>query len=490
MADDAATIPSYSGDDRRMSDAEALMWRLEKDPYLSSNFGTVTILDRAPDFDRLRARMEQALTRVPRLRWRVQPNPGDLGAPVWADDPELDIDYHVRRISLPSPGTLRQLYDLAAVLTLDPFDRTRPLWQFTVIEGLPGGQAALLAKMHHTITDGINGVRMSMEYLDLDRSGETPMSKFSDLPPVEGPPPAPAPDDAMSALTAVRSVVEGSFRLPLAIAKEVRGLLADPANIPKASAAAFGTVRGLISQLSDIDHARSPLWTKRSMFRSFETVRTQFEPTRAAAKRLGGSINAAFLTAAAEAASRYHVEFGAPTPALRASMAISTRTEESGANAFGVVRMLVPTDEMPIAKRFALVADIAGAARRSSGSGAMDAVAAIATALPTSLMTRLARQQTQSIDFATSNVRASPVPVYVAGAKTLANYPIGPLAGVAFNATMISYDGNLDVGLNIDAAAVEHPARLAELLDTSFKDLHRAKAKTKTTATGSATAKD
>ena len=93
----------------RMSDAEGLMWRLEKDPYLSSTFGTVTILDRPPDFDRLRARMERAIPRVPRLRWRVQPSPVNLGAPMWVDDPDFDIDYHVRHIALPKPGTLRQL---------------------------------------------------------------------------------------------------------------------------------------------------------------------------------------------------------------------------------------------------------------------------------------------------------------------------------------------------------------------------------------------
>lgn len=475
MADTAAgSRSSYADDDRKMSDPEALMWRLEKDPYLSSNIGNITILDCAPDVDRLRARMLQALPKVPRLRWRVQPNPVDLGAPVWADDPDFDLDYHVRHISLPAPGTLRQLYDLCGLLTLDPFDRTRPLWQFSVIDGLEGGKSALFTKMHHTITDGVNGIRMSAEYLDLDRDGEAPMSAFVDLPPAAQSTPASTASDSVSALSTVRSVVEGSFRLPLAIAKEVRGLLADPVNIPKASAAAVGTVRGLLSQLSEMDAAKSPLWTARSMHRRFESVRTEFEPTKAAAKRLGGSINTAFLTAVAEAASRYHVEHDAPTPALRASMAISTRTAESGANAFTVVRMLVPTDEMPIAERFAGIADIAEAARTSPGSGAMEAVATIATALPTSLMTRLARQQTQSIDFATSNVRASPVPVFIAGAKTLANYPVGPLAGVAFNATMISYDGNLDIGINFDADAVANPTRVAELLGESFAALHKA----------------
>ena len=96
--------PARAVADRQMSDAEALMWRVEKDPFLSSTFGTVTIFDRTLDFDRLRARMESAVHAVPRLGWRVQPNPAGLGAPIWADDPDFDIDLHVRRVALPAPG--------------------------------------------------------------------------------------------------------------------------------------------------------------------------------------------------------------------------------------------------------------------------------------------------------------------------------------------------------------------------------------------------
>ena len=94
--------------------------------------------------------------------------------------------------------------------------------------------------------------------------------------------------------------------------------------------------------------------------------------------------------------------------------------------------------------------------------------------LPTTLVTRLARQQAQTVDFATSNVRGSPVPMYICGAQLLHNYPIGPLAGVAFNLTLLSYLGSLDMGMNVDAAAVTEPALLAKLIERSFKDLLRA----------------
>jgi diacylglycerol O-acyltransferase / wax synthase len=450
--------------DRRMSDAEALMWRVEKDPFLTSTFGAVTILDRPPDFDRLRSRMESAIHAVPRLGWRVQPNPAGVGAPVWADDPDFDLDLHVRRVALPSPGTRRQLFDLTSLFVLDPLDRARPLWQFLVVEGLEGGRAALLAKLHHTITDGINGVRMAMQYVDLARDAEAPIGgrvAAHDA----------APPPAQTSTDAVRGYLEAAFRLPIGIVRQVRDLLADPASIPSAGVAAIGGIRNALNQLSQSDAARSPLWTARSMRRRLEVVRAPLEPTREAAKRLGGSLNTAFLTACAEAAHRYHVAKEAPVEDLRATMVVSTRTDRSGANAFAVVKLLVPTGEMPIAERFERVAAAAAAATVPAGVTAIGSLAAVTSALPTSLLTRIARQQTHSVDFATSNLRTAPVPVFIAGAEVLENYALGPLAGVAFNVTMLSYAGHLDFGLNIDAAAVEDAPLLSSLLDTALLDL-------------------
>ena len=100
---DPATRPESSepSAERRMSASEALMWRVEKDPFLSSTFGSVSIFERPVDFGRLRERMERAIPAFPRLGWRVQPNPADLGAPIWADDPDFDIDFHVRHVALP-----------------------------------------------------------------------------------------------------------------------------------------------------------------------------------------------------------------------------------------------------------------------------------------------------------------------------------------------------------------------------------------------------
>lgn len=453
--------------DRVMSDAEGLMWRLEKDPFLSSTFGTVMILDRAPDWDSFRRRVDRATIAIPRLRQRVQPAPANLSPPVWVDDPNFDLDHHVRRIACPKPGTLRQVLDLASLFVADPLDRARPLWQFMVVEGLRGGKAAVVQKMHHTITDGERGVELSLQYLDFERDAPEP------------PPLAPSEDEQPVApggdpIDSLKEFVAGGLRLPLGIVKQVRELLADPTSIPDASSAAAKTFRGVMSTLSDTSGARSPLWTERSLQRRLETARAPFRETKDAAKRLGGTLNTAFLTAAADAASHYHVELGHPVESLRASMAISTRTEESGSNAFSLARMLVPTGEMPIAERFLAIQEATSMAREASKTAGLDTLATVASTLPTSLITRLARQQSQTIDFATSNVKGSPIPVFVAGGQLLEIYPIGPLGGVAFNLTLMSYLGSLDMALNIDTAAVTEPELLKRCLDRSFTALARA----------------
>lgn len=450
--------------DRNMSDAEGLMWRLEKDPHLSSTFGTVTVLDRAPDFDSLRRRMERAVVAIPRLRQRVMPAPANLSPPVWVDDANFDIDMHIRRIACPKPGTLRQVLDLASLIVADPFDRTRPLWQFTVVEGMRGGKAAVIQKMHHTITDGERGVELSLQYLDFERDAPEPA-------PLD--PPSDTDDEPTDPIgnEALKGFIAAGMRLPLGVAKQVRELLADPGGLPDASSAASKTLKGIVSQLSDTDGARSPLWTARSLHRHVEPARAPFRATKDAAKRLGGTLNTAFLTAAADAAAAYHIEMGEPTETLRASMAISTRTEDSGANAFSLARLLVPTSEMPIDERFKAIQEATFAAREASKSAGLDTLATITTALPTSLITRLARQQAQTIDFATSNVKGAPVPMFICGAQLVEIYPIGPLGGVAFNLTLMSYLGSLDMALNIDTAAVTEPELLAACLERSFDQL-------------------
>ncbi len=296
-----ADLPRF---EQRMTDAEGLMWRMEKDPHLSSTFANVTILDRAPDIDRLRQRMANAVLIVPRLRHRVMAAPANLSAPLWVEDSDFDLDYHVRHISLPKPGSIRQLLDYATLVANDPFDRTRPLWQFVVVEGLKGRRAALIEKLHHTIADGETSVKLSLQFLDMTR--DAPMPPPPDPDAIDIGPHAAEPSSA----EAFRDLVAGSMRLPLGLVRQLKDLVADPSQLPEAGAAAIETLRSMMTQLSEVDGAHSPLWTARSLRRRLETLRAPLEETKVAAKRLGGSLNTAFLTAATHGAAAYHRELG------------------------------------------------------------------------------------------------------------------------------------------------------------------------------------
>jgi hypothetical protein len=307
---------------------------------------------------------------------------------------------------------------------------------------------------------------MSLQFLDFARDAPEP-------PPID-PASLVRPDETTSAHAnqdLIRDMLAGGLRLPLGLIRQIKELLADPTGIPDAGNAAADTIRGVMSQLNDTEQAHSPLWTERSLRRSIEVLRAPFNETKVAAKKLGGTLNTAFLTAAAEAAGRYHSELDCPVDELRASMAISTRTDGSGSNAFSLARMMVPTGDMPIADRFQAIQAATGAAREASAGGSLETLAAVAATLPTSLVTRLARQQAQTVDFATSNVRGAPMPLYVAGAQLLENYPVGPLAGVAFNLTLLSYNHSLDMGINLDRAAVTEPELLRRCMERAFSDL-------------------
>jgi WS/DGAT/MGAT family acyltransferase len=434
-----------------MSETEALMWAVERDPALRSSFLNVTFLDRSPDFNRFRRRMDRAVAAVPRLRQRVTPA-GLLGVPGWEADPEFDIDFHVRRIDAPPPGSDRVVLDMAAALYAEEWEPDRPLWQFTIVDGLEGDRAALLAKMHHTITDGVGGVRLSALFLDLERDAPEPELRpdaEDDLP----------GDEPTSLLDAIRR--------PLDLTRKAIADVADSVTHP------VETAQSMARQILVTDKARSTLWRgKRSMHRRFDILRFPLDDAKRAAKALGGTVNDFFMTGVAGGAAAYHRKKGAEVTEMRVAMPISTRTDRSaGGNAFAPTRLLVPAGTEDPVTRFNAVREQINTVKSERALGLAETLAGVLSSLPTPVLARLARFQVETVDFACSNVKGAPFDLYVAGAKVLANHPMGPTAGVAFNATLLSYLGSLDIGINTDTAAVDDPALLVQCIEESLQEL-------------------
>jgi len=458
-------VPLGHTPERRLSDAEAIMWALEADPALRSAFMSVTFLEKAPDFGRFRARVAEAVAALPALDHRVVHGPVGAPGPYWERDPRFDLDFHVRRIALPAPGTRRQLLDLAALICRDPLEHARPLWQFTVVEGLEGGQAALLAKMHHVLSDGVGAIRMSSSFLDLTADGRRPE------------PDTRAPAAEVPEVAATGSVLAGSLGTVRSVAGQAIGVVVRPQDLARRAA---GTASGALAagrsvgrQLAVVGPALSPLWTGRqSLALHFEVLSTELETVKATAVKLGGTVNDVFVTAIAGAVGGYHQARGAEVADLRMSMPVSTRQNRSaGGNFWAPTRVLVPTGPLDPQERFAEVHSRLNRTKSDPTIGLTASLTGLARNLPAPLILRVARQQVATVDFTCSNVRGAPFDLWIGGARVLANHPMGPTAGTAFNATVISYKGNFDVGLNIDAGSVDDPADLRDRVAGGFAEL-------------------
>jgi WS/DGAT/MGAT family acyltransferase len=245
-----------------------------------------------------------------------------------------------------------------------------------------------------------------------------------------------------------------------------------PTTVPEKAAGALDASRSLFRQAAVTEPARSPLWAERSLRRHLEVLSMPLDDVKRVAKALGGTVNDLFVTGAVGAAGAYHRAKGAPVDELRMAMPVSTRTDRgSGGNAFAPTRLLVPTGIEDPFERFHAVREVLNVTRGERVLGITGGLAAVLGALPSPLLVRLARQQVGTVDFTTSNVRGAPFELYIGGAKVLANYPLGPMAGTAFNLTTLSYKGQLDMGCLVDAAAVDDPALLRRCLVEAYDEL-------------------
>jgi WS/DGAT/MGAT family acyltransferase len=452
-----------------MTDAEAIMWAVEKDPALRSDFCNLTILERRPADDRIDATLERALAAIPRLGQRVVGAPLRLVPPEFAPDPTFDRAAHLKEVAVPPPGDDRALLDLCGALAEQPLDRARPLWEFTLIDGLAGGRVALLQKVHHAITDGVGALRLSLAFVDLEPDPEHSAHQVPELaePPLRQTPLGVTGQAIGDAAARGAGLAAGALRSAGRVA-------ADPLGLPRRAADATQFAGSLRRQLLVTDRGHSDVMTDRSLRRWFEIRTLSLPVLHAVASSLGGSVNDAYVTGLAAALGRYHTRLGSGVEALRLAMPVSTRGagDRVSTNAFAPARVLIPIQ--PAHDPAALFKDVHSrlqVAKQETALAAAGGLAAVASGLPTSLLVTFTRAQTRTIDFAASNLRGSPVPLYLAGRRIVASYPFGPRTGTPLNVTMLSYCDDLHVGINIDPAAITDVAGFMRDLDHAYADL-------------------
>ena len=354
-----------------------------------------------------------------------------------------------------------------------------------MIDGVRGGKAALWSILHHVVADGIGQMRMAETYQQL--SVDEPPPPHVDLDAVIAQAVADheprqiggdlAGDVWESTIGSMSYVTRRQLGTVRRVADEMASWPTDPGHavstVGDVVTAARSTIGAVVGSTDDGVPGGSPLWANRSRHRHLEAVRTSLDDLKQASKRIGVSINDTFLAGMVEGAVRYHADRDVEVDAFNTSFVLSTRTDKAiGGNSFTPVPVQVPGEPMDLRERVLDVSARLAAKREGmSHGGGLGALSGVANLLPTSVVTRAARARAARMDFATSNLRGAPFPLYISGARVLELISMGPVAGTACNATAISFDGGFNIGLFIDPVAIDAPGDLRDAVDEALRDI-------------------
>ncbi|ORB87248.1 diacylglycerol O-acyltransferase [Mycobacterium kansasii] len=441
-----------------------LLHRGEANPRTRSGIMALELLDTTPDWDRFRTRFDNASRRVLRLRQKVVVPTLPTASPRWVVDPDFNLDFHVRRVRVTEPGTLRQVFDLAEVILQSPLDISRPLWTATLVEGLADGMAAMLLHVSHAVTDGVGGVEMFAEIYDLERD-----------PAPRPTPPQPIPQD----LSPNDLMREGINHLPMAIVGGLVGAVSGAVSVAgRAVLDPVATVSGIVgyamSGVRVLNRAAepSPLLRRRSLTTRTEAIDIRLSELHKAAKAGGGSINDAYLAGVCGALRRYHEAHGLPISTLPMAVPVNLRAEgaAAGGNQFTGVNLAAPIGTVdPVARMKKIRAQMTQR-RDEPAMNIVGSIAPVLSILPTAVLEGITGSVVGS-DVQASNVPVYPGDTFIAGAKVLRQYGIGPLPGVAMMMVLISRGGWCTVTARYDRASVRNDELFAQCLLDGFDEI-------------------
>ena len=434
----------------RLTALDASFLELESDS-VHMHVGSVGIFEPGPstdesggvDFDHILRQIEVGLLRAPRFRQKLAAAPL-TGHPVWVDDEHFNLLYHVRHTALPLPGDERQLKRLVGRIMSEKLDRSKPMWEMWIVEGLDSGRIALVSKVHHCLIDGISGVDLLAAFMGVDEAHSATPSEYRWLPR-----PAPSP---------VQMVVDEAWRRATFPGKAVAGIfrsLGRPnESFREASHTASGFVEGLAKALTPA--SETPLNLPIGPHRRFDWTRFDLGVVREIKTKLGGTLNDVVLACVSGAVRSFLLDHGFDVDDIdfRVFIPVSTRSESERGKLGNRVSMVVaslPVDEPDPRKR---LARITAETRSIKGSGQVEGTEAfeeIGDWTSTRLITSLARlaASRRTFNLVVTNVPGPPGPVYLSGSRMLESYPLVPLyENQALGIALFSYDGGLYWGFN------------------------------------------
>lgn len=453
------TPPTRPVAPERLNATDATLWDIERNPSLRTTIVAVLILDRPVSRRRVVAELEATSRAIVRMRQVVVPNLGGIGAPSWVIDPDFVVDDHV---GFHETDDLAAAIDVhAATMATEPFDRARPLWEARAIS-TRGGRSALLLKVHHSLTDGVGGLRLLDAVLATSR--RTPSPDLDALPvPVAG-------HEERQASSRLGTVAGRLIGAELSMARWAARAALHPL------ASGGDAVRGAGSAgrlLAPSGAPLSPAMIARGPNRAIWTSDVDFARLRDAAGRHGCTVNHAFFAASIGAVAAYHQAIGAPAAQLRVTMPVSVRRsgDADGGNQWAPVRFVVPADIDDPVERMLTMRELVLSARRERAIGFSRSLAGVVQLLPSQISSAIVGGMVGGVDLTLTNVPGLTSARYFGGARVERLYPLAPTAGAALNIGLCSHLDVACVGALIDADAVPDRDALAEHLAAGFEDV-------------------
>jgi WS/DGAT/MGAT family acyltransferase len=438
----------------------------------------------------LKALLRERLPLLPPFRWKLVEVPLGMDYPYWIDDPDFDLDFHVRELALPEPGSDAQLNEQVARIFSRPLDRARPLWELYVIHGLEGGHTAVLTKIHHALIDGLSGAEIMGLLLDTAPEGR------DDLPPLqdEATPNGSAPPGQLEMLG--RGLL-GLPRYPVRALRALPRALPNVADVgPLGQLPGAGTIGGIASRVQrtvtrtppvprpDVQAPKTTFNGRVSPHRRFAFGEMGLDEVKAVKNQYGVTVNDVVVSICAGAVRRWLIEHDElPDGPLISQIPVSVRTDDQ-AGTYGnrILLMSVPfhTDvEDPVERLRATHEDLADMKERHKALPA-DLLQDANHFIPPAVFHRAARLTFRlstgvgrpAWNLVVSNVPGQQFPLFMAGARLIGNYPVSVITdGMGLNITVMSYNGRMDYGIVADRDQMPDLQRLMDWLQDELDQL-------------------